>query len=219
MSLSEYVKAEVDKVRKEYEGKDGHLSQLRATYERKLAETKAHQTTEAQRALQQAQALVEKNPRQAAQLMAEQLSAYVARDSQSVAEEQMSHWAAGVAEQFGLTINDPEVTELLEEVGPLTDPRSSYELLGRMAQLQIDRQKKDRDAAVQSLSEFTKALPSLVRQQVLTVLTEGGMADVDPSRPGRPATANKNPIAEIQDPSVLLAMAAKSAKEKRAKNQ
>lgn len=206
MGLEEYVAQAVQKVKAEYEGKGGHLAKLKASYERKLAEARQAQTADAERVMEQALKLAEKDPQQALQMLTGQLQQYQERDQYAVRESQMAEWAAGVMEELGLESSDPAVLKIVDEVGPLTRPGADYELLGQLAKHATVTARQEAKTYADKVRKFEEDLPNLVRQQVQTLIVDSGAKRVDASDPTAPPPRDENPIASIQNPDKLLSM-------------
>jgi hypothetical protein len=169
------------KVREEYEGKSGHLSKLRQKYEQKLREAQAGQAASAQRAMEYAAQMADRDPEQAIQVLAQQLQAYQERDQRSVAEGEISHWAESIIGELDLDVEDEDVQALFDEIGPMTSRDTQFEFLGRATQISNARLKRRAEAAGKKLQEFEKDLGQRVSQLVATALVERGAQRVETS--------------------------------------
>lgn len=213
MSLEQYVAQSVSQVeqrlRDEYEGKGGHMAKLRSSLQKQINELKRQSGGESQRALEAALQVADKDPQQAIGLLAKELEQYQSRDQRSIQELQMQEWVEDVAGKLGLEASDAEVLSVLEEVGSLTEPGADFEAMGRLTLLANQRQQKRAEAAEKKLVEYEQTLEQRISQMVATAMVEKGLKAVDSGEVTKPPVKDENPIAGINNPAKLLALALK----------
>jgi hypothetical protein len=197
--VAEKVAAAVAGIKEEYEGKGGHLSKLKSSYEKQIAELRRAEQERQAKEIQQALALAEVDPAQAAQVMAGQLQAMHAGRQAEAAEVQMREWAEGVLEKLGLSADDQEVVDKAKAIGPLTQAGASYEYLGEMSTLALERERKARKQAEKAVAE----LPEMVNQAVARALAASGIAVPETAEGAAPPRGD---IRTIQSPSKLLSL-------------
>jgi len=215
MTLEQYVEQKVAKVRTEYEGPDGHLSKLRASLTKQIQEAKRAQNVDAQRTMEAALQMAEKDPQRAIEMLAGTVQVYQERDQQSVFEAEMADWVGRVARELDLDPGDEAVAKVVGEVGPLTRPGADSEVLGQLTKLSNARAVARAESAEKKLAEFEKSLETRVDQLVATSLLQRGAKTVDASEVTRPPSKEDNPIAEINNPAALLRMGYERAVKKK----
>ena len=188
---------ERDAIRREYEAKGGKMAKLQAENAR-LKRLEADRM--AQRSTQATQ-LIQTNPAQAAQILAEQNAALLQERYESTQERQVTEWANRVATNLGLEEMAPEqVLEIARETGVGAKQGAEFDMQQRIAQTAVEAANKRAADAQKKLAEFEASLPDRVKGEVARLLSAAGLTpDTSATQP----RGSREPQDEFADASPM----------------
>lgn len=188
--VAERVRAEAEKIRRQYEGPDGHIAKLKSKADRAEAALRQRQQQE----YQQAQALMQQNPEHAAAILARQVDELRQKEVATEGTAMMSRWVSDVAQSHELKADDPELAKLAEEMGVLYAPQMppdqanavTFQFEHALGQLQVKRERERAEKAEKDLKSTLANLPDLVKKEVTRTLAGKGFGEIDDTSPGAP---------------------------------
>jgi len=187
--IDQRAKEAAEKVKAEYEGKDGHLARLKSAKDKEVARLKRQLREGQQSKVKEAKELIESNPDQAAQILlslAEEQDQQIEQDS---AHEQLVEWQHKILADLGADpAEDEEAAELAAEWGPkiLEDPEKSYDFQQEAARLQLAREREATKTANRELKELKESLPETVKAEVTRALVSAGIVPEPTDEGGAP---------------------------------
>ena len=167
-----------EKVKAEYEGKGGHLARLKAAKDKELARLKKQLRDQQKGKVEEAKALIESNPDQAAQILlslAEEQDQQIAQDS---AQSELIDWQQKILADLGADpAEDEEAAALVAEWGPrlIEDPNLTWDYQQAAAQLQLERERAANKEVTKELKDLKDGLGGMVNAAVTRALVEAGV--------------------------------------------
>lgn len=200
------IDAAVQEAIKAYEGKGGHLAQLRSSKDKEIAALKKQLRQQQQSKVEEAKKLIEENPGQAAEILlhlAEEQTQQIEQDS---AQEQLVDWQHRILTDLGVDPDEDEeaaalVSEWAEKM--LEDPNLTWDFQQAAAQLQIGRKDKALKETTKELKELKDGLDDMVSAAVTRHLVSAGII-AEPSPDG---TAPPKDDQWRENPSVARGLA------------
>ena len=212
--IQSLVKAEVERIRREYEGPGGHIAKLKSKADKAQAELDRLAAQERQRAVEtyrQANAVAQQDPDAAYRMLAPQHEALLRQQQQATGQQEWYGWVDATARDLELLTGDDEADgktwEQIDALGrkvwaendTTAAPAIFQHELGRIAK---DRQKEARTKAEKAREQALASIPDQVRREVTRALAEAGYTEPDTSTPGSPAPP-ENELMKL-DPTVRI---------------
>jgi hypothetical protein len=183
------VEAATQKVRDEYERKDGHLAKLRSTKDRELAQLRKQLSATRKQQVEEAEKLLESNPDQAAAILKALVAEQSTQIEQDGAHDELVSWQHKVLADLGADPDeDEEAATLALEWGPklLSDPNMTWDFQQAAAKLVLDREREATKTANKELKELKESLPDTVKAEVTKALVSAGIVPEPTDEGGAP---------------------------------
>jgi len=179
------VKAEIDKLREQYEGPGGKIALIQSKKDREVAELQK-KLKEQQRKQQeqftvqyeQAQGLMQTDPRKAAELLNTLFRSQQETAMMESHTQEMASWMDRVMGDLGLPTDEEETAqwagewfEKLQE-----DPKLTWDFQQAAARRQLEAKDKEIKSAQGELKKLQEGLPGMVKQEVTRLLAEAGFS-------------------------------------------
>ena len=165
-------------VRAQYEGEDGHLAKLKSAKDKEVARLRKQLREQQKGKVEEAKALIESNPDQAAQILlslAEEQDQQIAQDS---AQSELIDWQHKILADLGADpAEDEEAAALVAEWGPrlIEDPNLTWDYQQAAAQLQLERERAANKEVTKELKDLKDGLDGMVNAAVTRALVEAGV--------------------------------------------
>lgn len=179
------VQAAIDK----YEGKGGHLAKLRSQKDKEIAALQRQLREQQTGRMEEAQALLESDPAQAAQILAGIVEAQAQQSLQASKHQELVDWQYRILEDLGA---DPEGDEDAATLAAewserlVEDPNLTWDFQQAAARFQLERKEQTINKTTKELTELKESLPETIKAEVTRALAGAGIIP-DPSEGGEPA--------------------------------
>jgi len=167
-----------EKVRAEYEGKDGHLARLKSAKDKEVARLKKQLRDQQQGKVKEAKALIDSNPDQAAQILLSLAEEQDQQIAQEGAQSELIDWQHRILADLGADpAEDEEAAALVEEWATkiIEDPDQAWDFQQAAAQLQLTRERQATKQVSKELKELKEGLDSTVDAAVTRALVAAGI--------------------------------------------
>lgn len=197
--LKGLIEAEVKKLREQYEGPGGKIALIQSKKDREVAELKKQlkeqqlkQQQQFKAQYEQAQGLMQTDPRKAAQILN---TLYQSQQQAAVMEshtQEMAEWMDRVMGDLGLSSDDEETAQFAGEWFEklAANPDLTWDFQQAAARRKLEAKDQEVKVAQSELKKLQEGLPGLVKQEVTRLLTEAGFS---------PATTDDGTPAEKED--------------------
>lgn len=168
------VQAAIDK----YEGKGGHLAKLRSQKDKEIAALQRQLQQQRTSQLEEAKALLESDPAQAAQLLAGIVEAQAQTSLQESRNQELVDWQYRILADLGADPEeDEEAAELVAEWSGrmLEDPNLTWDFQQAAARLQLERKEKAAKQAATELAALKDSMPDLIKAEITKALVGAGV--------------------------------------------
>jgi hypothetical protein len=175
VSLQDYVASEVKKTIEKYEGPEGDIAKAKSAAAKRVseAERKLHERQGAD--FQQAQAIMEENPAQAAQMLSQQVESMQAQGRIDKAGQEWHGWVESEYKDAGLS-----TSEYATEIQTAADELLAQAMQGGGEAIALDWQKDfnakqmaKKDKAMKTLEE---SIPGMITSEVMSAIIKAGLA-------------------------------------------
>jgi hypothetical protein len=180
------IDAAVQEAIKQYEGEGGHLSRLKSKKDKEIAALRKQLQKQQKGKVEQAKALIESNPDQAAEILLGLAEEQDQQIAQGTAHQELVEWQHRILADLGADPEeDEEAAALAEEWAArlIEDPNLTWDFQHAAAQLQIGRERAASKEATKELKELKESLPETVNAAVTRALVAAGIVP-EPSPEG-----------------------------------